>query len=219
MDHFFMGFDPLFLCGLTAAMLSIIAYVPYIRDTLWFHTKPQRASWLIWSVLSSISFASQLVEGASTSLLFAGAQLVGTFMVFLTSIRNGHGGYLSHQDGAVIAAAGFGIVFWFLTENAVYALGISITVSFLGGFVTIRKAYDAPHSETKSKWLVSLVASLFAIASVGTLDWVLLAYPLYLVALNVGILGAMALGALAGKGQTAKRPTKWQGVSQGLRAD
>ena len=46
--------------GLAAALLSTCAYIPYIRDTLRGNTQPQRASWLIWSVLGSVAYESQM---------------------------------------------------------------------------------------------------------------------------------------------------------------
>ena len=58
--------------GIIACVLSVVAFLPYIRDTISGNTRPERASWLIWSVLSTISFFSQVYEGAGISLLFSG---------------------------------------------------------------------------------------------------------------------------------------------------
>lgn len=60
--------------ALLALLLSLLAFFSYIRDTIACRTQPQRASWLIWSVLSSIAFFTQVAEGATTSLWFIGAQ-------------------------------------------------------------------------------------------------------------------------------------------------
>ena len=56
------------------------------------------------------------------------------------------------------------------------------------------QAYRDPDSETMSTWGLSFVASICAIVSVGKLDAVLLAYPLYLFALNGAIVAAILLG-------------------------
>jgi hypothetical protein len=37
--------------ALLAALLAVIDTVPYVRDILRGTTRPQRATWLIWSVL------------------------------------------------------------------------------------------------------------------------------------------------------------------------
>lgn len=180
--------------GLLSALLCFFAFLPYLRDTLFRTTRPQRASWLIWSVLSSIAFAAQVYEGASASLWFAGAQVAGTVNVFAASIFRGTGGITSRRDCAVLSVAGIGLVLWYFTDTAAYALAITIAISLLGGTVTVAKAYARPESETGVTWLLSLFGSITAMFAVGTPDPVLLAYPVYLFVLNGAILVAMALG-------------------------
>lgn len=186
----------LVLYGVLSAALSLYAYVPYIRDTLAERTQPERASWLIWSTLGSIAFFSQLYEGATDSLWFAGVQVSGTIIVFVLSIRLGAGEYLSKKNLTIFFVAACGLVAWYFTENAVYALSITISISLLGGAVTVQKAYNDPDSETISTWAVSLLASVCAVLSVGRVNWVILAYPLYLLTLYGAIVGGMILGRM-----------------------
>ncbi|MEL7100804.1 MAG: hypothetical protein AAGM84_18405 [Pseudomonadota bacterium] len=190
--------------GVLSAALSIGAYGPYIRDTLRGGTEPQRASWLIWSCLSVIAFCGQMAEGASQSLWFAGAQMTGTVTVTLLSIRRGKGSFLTRPDERMLWLALIGLIVWYFTETAAYALAMTITISLLGGTLTVAKAYRAPETETASTWTLSFIASCCAIVSVGTLDWVLLAYPLYLFTLNGAIICALALGRAAAGVQPVK---------------
>ncbi|WP_299298577.1 hypothetical protein [uncultured Tateyamaria sp.] len=194
LEAFFQEGDALRLAGIASALLSCLAFLPYARDTLTGRTQPQRASWLIWSVLGSIALGSQVYEGATTSLWFASIQVGGTILIFLLSIARGSGRFLKPGDGWVLMAAAVGMALWMVTDTAIYALAITITISLLGGAVTIRKAYADPQSETMAMWMCSLVAATLAVVSVGRLDWVLLAYPLYLLVLNGGIVIAMILG-------------------------
>lgn len=186
--------ETLWLYGVIAACLGTMAFLPYLRDTLAGRTQPQRASWLIWAVLSFVALASQFWEGATTSLWFAAAKVSGTVLICIIAIWKGTGGYWDRRDSWVLALAGLGLVLWAMTETAVYALAISITISFLGGTITIAKAFADPDSETISMWLVSFVAACFAIAAVGGFDPVLMAYPAYLFVLNAAILLAMLAG-------------------------
>ncbi len=186
--------SPFVLFGLISAALSTVAYFPYVRDTLVGRTQPHRASWLIWSFLGSIAFFSQLYEGATQSLWFAGAQVGGTLVVFVLSIWRGMGGLLHRADCLVLLMAALGLVAWYFTHSAVYALAITISISLLGGIVTVRKAFLQPESETMATWAASYVAAVFAIMAVGQVDWVLLAYPVYLLLLNGAIVMAVVLG-------------------------
>ena len=190
-------FDPAYRLqnlGIASAILSSMAFLPYIIDTIARRTQPVRSSWLVWSVLSVIAFWGQVYEGASASLWFSAIQFAGTVLVFLLSILIGAGRYMKTSDYFVLAAAAGGIGLWYMTDSAVYALAITIGISLLGGIPTVLGAYREPEKETMAMWFVSLFASVSAIFSVGKLDWVLLAYPLYLFTMYGAIVGAMMLG-------------------------
>ncbi|MEM7438801.1 MAG: hypothetical protein AAF393_04315 [Pseudomonadota bacterium] len=198
MNSLFDGLGPLMALGLMSGVLSTFAYLPYIRDTWAGTTQPQRASWLIWSILSTIAFFSQVYEGATASLWFSGVQAAGTITVFLLSISRGVGGFLNGRDAVVLLVAAGGLMVWYFLDTAIYALATTISISLLGGTVTVIKAYHAPQSETLATWTWSFVASVFALAAVGSLDLVLLAYPAYLFILNGAIVVAIYFGKSRG---------------------
>lgn len=58
------------LCGLIAGLLSLCGCIPYICDTLRGRCRPQRSSWLIWSVPSCVFFYNHVTEGAGAFLYF-----------------------------------------------------------------------------------------------------------------------------------------------------
>lgn len=184
--------------GVLSGVLSVLAYLPYACDTWLRRTQPKRASWLIWSILSCISFFSLMYEGASTSLWLVGAQAISTTTIFLLSLTHGAGGFMRGADALVLLSAAAGLGLWALTDTAVYALLISVSISALGGWVTILKSFRYPRSETPVTWAISLFAALLVVVAVGPGNWVLLVYPMYLVTLNAAILLALYLGAYRG---------------------
>ena len=188
------GADPYHRVGIASALLSIYAFLPYARDTLAGRTQPQRASWLIWAVLSIIALGSQISEGATTSLWFSVIQCGGAVGIFALTIRRGSGQILAPGDGYVLGAAAMGLGLWMMTHSAVYALVVTVTISLLGGAVTVKKAYRNPASESVSTWVICFIATILAVLSVGQVDWVLLIYPLYLFTLYGAILVAILLG-------------------------
>ncbi|MEO0381176.1 MAG: hypothetical protein AAF252_12980 [Pseudomonadota bacterium] len=190
----FQGADVLRLFMLASVFLSLCSYVPYIRDTLAGRTHPHRASWLIWSVLSSVALWSQMYEAETGALWFAAVQVGGTVTIFILSIRRGQGAICQGRDLITLGAALVGLILWALTDTPAYALAITIFVSLLGGSVTVLKAYRAPETETLSKWFLCCIASWFAILSIGQANWVLLAYPVYLFTLNGAIIMAIMWG-------------------------
>lgn len=186
-----------FIAGILAAGLSTVSFIPYVAAILRGETKPDRTCWLIWCVLSTLSGGSNLIEGATTSLLFVSSQVFGTLVVCVLSIWFGSGQLLNKSNVTILGVATVGVGSWLLTETAVYGLVISIAVSALAGTRTVWKSYNAPTSENGRPWIMLLVASLFGMYSVGTQDWVLLAYPAYLAVLYATILMARMFGGWA----------------------
>jgi hypothetical protein len=179
--------------GLIAGILSVITYIPYLRDIFLKKTKPQRATWLIWSVLSVIAFFSQLAEGATHSLWLIGVQTIGVLFIFILSLFFGVGGF-SRRDIITLIAAGIGLLLWYVTSNAALALFISIAIDAAAASLTVRKAYLDPSSETLSTWLLSGTSGIFAAFAVGSFNVVLLAFPVYVILINYLVAGAILLG-------------------------
>jgi hypothetical protein len=183
----------LLLAGYMSGILSALSYVPYVRDILKIKTKPERASWLIWTTLGSIAFFSQLAKGATDSLWLVGIQTLGVLIVFILSIKYGVGG-LTKLDVFSLVMAGVGLILWYITQEPATALLIVIIIDFIGGALTVRKSYYDPESETLITWLLSGIAGIFAMFAVGSLNFILLAYPVYIFLINFAVVGAILVG-------------------------
>ncbi len=180
--------------GIASIVLSNLACLPYIRDMLSGGTRPVRSTWLIWSVLSSVCLLSNVEKGANASLLYVGVETAETVLIFLLAIRFGMGSLFHLRDLLTYALVGAGLILWWFTEDALFAMAIAISISALGGAFTLAKAYRQPRTETAACWGLSAVAALLGTLSVGEWSPILLAYPVYLFVLYIGILGAIILG-------------------------
>ena len=67
----------------------------------------------------------------------------------------------------------------------------------MGSVPTVTKAYRDPDSETLTTWVASLIASACALLSVGKIDLIILAYPLYLFTLYLAFVTAILAGRRA----------------------
>ena len=194
-----------FVAGLVAACLSILAYLPYMHGMLRGTIRPLRATWLIWAVLSALSASANWAEGATVSMAFVGLQAGFTSLIFLFSLKYGMGSLVRPPDLWIVAIAGCGIALWWVTSSALWALGLSLSVSALGGVATLLKTYKAPATESVTCWAIALGAAGFGALSVGKLDAALLAYPAYLCVLYAGILTAIWLGRRRSKNHSQGR--------------
>lgn len=172
--------------GLVAGAMAVVDTFPYIRDTLRGQTKPHRGTWLIWGVLASVAFFSQLADGASWSLGMVAGQGVVTLAIFTLSLWHGVGG-AGRQELALMAIAFAGIAGWFLISEPLVATASVVVADSIGVALMIPKTYRDPHSETLVTFALSSVGGVFGALAVGSWDASLLLYPVYFAVMNAGI--------------------------------
>jgi hypothetical protein len=181
------------LLGFTTGFVSLISYIPYIKDMFRGTTKPERASWFIWLVLGGIAFFSQAAKGATDSLWLPGVQSFFNLVIFLLAIKFGVGGF-ARRDIIALVFAGVSLILWYFTREAAIALFIVIVIDAIGMVLTVLKSYEHPGSETILSWYLFALSGFIAMFAVGKWDIVLLVYPLYIVIANLAVVGAIYLG-------------------------
>ncbi len=179
--------------GYLSGIAILLSFVPYIKDIFRGKTKPEKISWLIWSILGLIAFFSQFAKGASYSLVMIGAQAIGDLFIFILAIKYGLGGFLK-RDIIALVGVGVGLFLWYITKEAAIALFVVIFIDAMGAFLTVIKSYENPATETVSSWVLTGIGGLLACISVGSFNFILLAFPLYILLASVAILIAIRLG-------------------------
>jgi hypothetical protein len=179
------------LAGILAAVLEVIALMPYIRDLVRGEIHPHRGSWAIFAVLGAVGTASQLADGGSWSVFLVATQAVGSGVVFVLAIDRGVGG-ASRLDLALLALAALGLVGWKVADNPTVATACVVAADTVAVIMMAPKTYRDPWSESLSSFVIGGFATLAAIASVGALDAGLLLYPVA-VLLGSGSLTAMII--------------------------
>ena len=181
------------IAGYLSGILILLSFVPYIRDIFLHKTKPERASWLIWSLLGLISFFSQHAKGAQYSLIFTAAQAAGDSLIFLLAIKYGLGG-LKRRDILGLTGAVSGLILWYVVGEAAIALLMVIFVDAIGAVLTVMKSYRNPSTETVSSWYLTFWGAFFGCVAIGKLNLILLAFPFYTCFAALAILISIKLG-------------------------
>jgi len=166
--------------GLASGILNLAGSALYAYEVVKKRSVPERATWFILTVLGLVAFFSQKGMGAQASLWFVGLQTVGVCVIFCLSIKYGVGG-LVKRDALILLAAAFGIILWILTDEPLLALVVVILVRSIALGVTVYKTYKNPSSEATLPWLIYALSAVLAIASVGTMQFNLLLYPMYVI--------------------------------------
>lgn len=166
------------LLGKSAAILALLAMIPYIRSIFRGETKPERASWFIWVVVNYSLVFSYHSSGATTTIWLNIAYVLTSTTVFLLSLKYGVGGY-TRLDIFCLLGAAAGLVLWWLTSDPVTAVYMNIAVDALGFLPTIKKAYFHPGTENKLSWNLSVISNGLNVLALTTWQLKIAAFPVY----------------------------------------
>lgn len=169
--------------GYTGGILMMLSVLPYAKSILKGETKPHRITWFIWTVLILIAFFSQLAKGASWSLLLTAGDAIAIIITFALSVKFGVGGFRK-MDILSLAGAGVGLLLWYLTNEPAFALFLIILIDIIGLNLTVTKTWKNPETENWVAWAVCGVGGFFGILAVGSFNFILLSYPLYICIAN-----------------------------------
>jgi hypothetical protein len=179
-----------------AALVALAGFVPYVLSIVRRQTVPQRATWIIWTVVGAVLCASYYADGARDTIWVPIGYVIGPLVTALLALRYGVGGW-TRSDRACLAASGASLLLWLASGSATIALLANIAVDASGALPTIAKTYRDPRSESGLAWSIFLVADSLNLLALGS--WTLEAalYPVYL----FGV--ALAMVALIGRGNLA----------------
>jgi hypothetical protein len=181
------------IAGILAGVLSLVGYIPYIYATVKGETRPNKATWMIWTLVGGLLAFSYLAQqGLSSSWLPLG-YFVGPFIVAILSFWYGYSSWTKLDIICVIAAI-ISIVPWVLSDNATMTLLINLLIDSLGAIPTLIKTYHEPETEDLNAWLIFFIANTIQLFAVTTLNLAVL-YPIYLFLLA----GSLVIFILKGK--------------------
>jgi hypothetical protein len=172
--------------GVLAGVCAVANTIPYIRDVVRGRTRPHRGTWLVWAVLAIVVYVSQRADGASWSLVMAGAQALLTSLIFALAVRHGEGG-LSATDAALTAMAALGVVGWIVSDKPIVATASVVVADLLAAAMMTPKTYRDPGSETLASFALASFGGALAAGAVASAEPSLLMYPIYFCAVNAAI--------------------------------
>ena len=179
------------VAGWLAGLLSLVAFVPYILSTLRGHTKPNRATWSIWTVNSFVIAASYYASGATNTIWVAVGYSIGSLVTAILSYRFGTGGW-TWLDRNCLTGAAIALFCWWWFDSALIALIMSLSVDFAGALPTIRKAHLEPETEDRIAWSLFLSGNCVNLMAIERWMFSIVIYPAYMV-LASGLIALLVL--------------------------
>jgi len=166
--------------GVIAGVITILEFIPYIYSILKGHTKPERATWFIWSVVTVIEFSSYYFSSeGGTAIWVSLSYMISASVIAALSVKYGVGGW-NLLDRFIIIACGGVLLVWYFSGSAIITLGAVLLIDLLAALPTIRKTYYHPETEDRLAWVMSLSGNGLNLLAIPAFTFADAAYPIYL---------------------------------------
>lgn len=173
--------------GIIAGVIKLVGLVPYVKDIFRKKTKPERATWWIWSILNAVALAALIDAGGKWQLIMVACQTFITGLIAVLSLKYGYGTF-RRKDVVSIAAAVVGVILWQITSQPLLALLVVIAVDALAAALTAVKTWEDPSTETLVSWVMSTLGDFFGVLAVGALNFTQLSYPVYILIADAAVM-------------------------------
>ena len=171
------------ILGVSASLITFIAYVPYIVNIFRNKTKPHTFSWFVWSLLTVISFFSQIAGGAGPGAWLMGTTAIICFLVFILGLKKGTKD-IQRIDWISFVGALAAMILWIATKTPLLSV-ILVTITDAFAFLpTIRKSFNRPYEETLIFYFINVAKFILGLLALQKFSVITALYPLYLLFAN-----------------------------------
>lgn len=165
--------------GVSAQLVGIISY---IKGTLRGNTKPNKVTWLLWSISPIIATFAAISNGVGWAVLPVFMAGFGPLLVFVASFVNKKSywklGKFDYFCGFFSLLA---LVLWWITKEPVVAIVFAITSDGFAAIPTMVKAWKYPETESAGPFLAGMFSASTSFVAIKTWNFSSLAFPTYLI--------------------------------------
>ncbi len=177
---------------IAASAASLLAAFVYIRSMFKGEAKPNRVTWLMWAIAPFIATAAAMSEGVGWAAVPVFMTGFAPFLIFAASFftRKAYWKltWFDYFCGALSAVA---LALWFVTSDANLAISFAIVSDTLAGIPTLTKTWRNPETESPWPFITGVFNSLTSFAVATLWSFSELAFPAYLVVVNVVLVVAV----------------------------
>jgi hypothetical protein len=152
------------ILALVAAAIALGGYIPYLLDAFRKRVKPHPYTWLVWTVVTGITFFGQLEKGAGVGVFPTAVSGLFTLSIFIFSLQYGFK-YVSKSDTIYLAIALLGLIPWLISDDPTASVVIAVTIDIIAFIPTIRKTWKRPGTETPTLYFANVIKHILTLFS------------------------------------------------------
>jgi hypothetical protein len=173
---------------IVGTLIGAAGSVAYLRDTLKGKIKPNRVSFLLWSIAPLIAFFAQIEQGVGLEALMTFSTGFLPLIVFIASFVNKQAEWkLTRFDVVCGVFSLVGLVLWLITKVGNVAIFFSIVADGLAAIPTLVKAYKYPDTEIAWPWIATVLGVILTLLTLSTLTFANSGFILYILLVNTVI--------------------------------
>jgi hypothetical protein len=176
--------------GLLAGIISLLGFVPYCIAIVQGRTKPNQATWWIWSIVGIMLASSYWASGATHTIWAPLSYVIGPIITTALAMRYGASQW-SRFDRLCLLGAAVSLILWLLLRSPQVALVINLIIDLFGALPTIRNAWHRPQDEDLTGWLIFTVGNALNVLAIDRWTWEIASYPLYITFANAIVLSLL----------------------------
>lgn len=173
---------------IVGAIIATVGSLSYLIDTLKGKVKPNRVSFLLWSLAPLIAFFAEIKQGVGIQALMTFTVGILPLTIFIASFVNKKAVWnLTRFDSICGALSIVGLVLWYITKSGNIAIIFSILADALAAMPTVVKSFNYPETESAWPYLASTISAILTLLTVTVWNIANIAFPLYIVLITLVI--------------------------------
>lgn len=179
--------------GVLAVVLTLSGMLPYIYNSWRGKTRPHMFTWLIWTVMTFITFAAQVVKNGGPGAWTTGVTGLFCLPILVMAVRLGSYN-VRRIDGFCLAAAVVAGAAWVVTDDPTISVILVTLIDTVAFIPTMRKSWNKPHEETILNNLTSAAKHFLSIVALTSISVTTALFPAV-----VGCMNLMMFVVLTGR--------------------
>ncbi len=175
--------------GMSAQFIGIFYYG---RDVIRGKVKPNKVSWLMWSIAPLIATAAGLTSGARLSIIPVFMSGFGPLLILILSLFVEKSYWkLEPFDYLCGVFSLLALVLWEITDQPWVAIIFAILSDLFAAIPTLIKCWKHPETENPVAYSTGLFSALTSFGAIRIWGFAELAFPIYLIFINSSLIFAI----------------------------
>jgi hypothetical protein len=171
---------------IVGTLIGAAGAVAYLVNTVKGKVKPNRVTFLLWSVVPFIAFSAQVKQGVGLEALMTFSTGFLPLLVFTASFFNKQAEWkLTWFDLTCGMLSLVGLALWMITKVGNVAIFFSIVADALAAVPTVVKAYRYPDTELAWPWIATVSGVVLTLLTLSTFTFANCGFIIYILGLNL----------------------------------